>query len=78
MLSFTSVPQQSGTSIRALTAEVFNHESLTHNAVFTGDKSTATMDLDIKGDADSDKEDISAPVKRRRKMVLIDEEEDED
>ncbi|XP_053172566.1 protein timeless homolog [Scomber japonicus] len=42
------------------------------------DKSTAAMDLDKNDDADSDKEDISAPVKRRRKMVLIDEEEDED
>ncbi|CAK6955724.1 protein timeless homolog [Scomber scombrus] len=42
------------------------------------DNSTAVMDLDKNDDADSDKEDISAPVKRRRKMVLIDEEEDED
>jgi len=35
-------------------------------------------DVDTNGDADSDREDISAPVKRRRKMVLIDEEEEED
>ncbi|KAM9859043.1 protein timeless homolog [Aulostomus maculatus] len=40
--------------------------------------SPTVMDLDENGQADSDQEDISAPVKRRRKMVLIDEEEDED
>lgn len=34
--------------------------------------------MDPSGDTDSDREDISALVKRRRKMVLIDEEEDED
>ncbi|XP_019942307.2 protein timeless homolog isoform X2 [Paralichthys olivaceus] len=39
------------------------------------DSSTA-MDMDTKSDADSEQEDISAPVKRRRKMVLIDEDED--
>ncbi|XP_044073167.1 protein timeless homolog isoform X2 [Siniperca chuatsi] len=42
------------------------------------DNSTTAMDMDTNDDADSDREDISAPVKRRRKMVLIDEEEDED
>ncbi len=47
-------------------------------AVFTEDDSTTAVDLDTNGDADSDREDISAPVKRRRKMALIDEEEDED
>lgn len=61
---------------------MFNHDCTSafgsHSAVFTEDKSTAAMDLDKNDDADSDKEDISAPVKRRRKMVLIDEEEDED
>ncbi|XP_077430507.1 protein timeless homolog isoform X2 [Vanacampus margaritifer] len=39
--------------------------------------STNPMDMVANGDADSDEEDISAPVKRRRKMVLIDE-DDED
>ncbi|KAF7659770.1 hypothetical protein LDENG_00293260 [Lucifuga dentata] len=43
-----------------------------------GNDSTISMNVDKNGDADSDGEDISAPVKRRRKMVLIDEEEDED
>ncbi|XP_035517509.1 protein timeless homolog [Morone saxatilis] len=42
------------------------------------DNSTTAVDMDTNGDADSDREDISAPVKRRRKMVLIDEEDDED
>nr|XP_057910852.1 protein timeless homolog [Doryrhamphus excisus] len=42
------------------------------------DGSTTMMDVDANGHADSDKEDIAAPVKRRRKMVLIDEEEDDD
>lgn len=49
-----------------------------HITVFTEDDSTTAMVVDTNGDADSDREDISAPVKRRRKMVLIDEEEDED
>ncbi|XP_041810602.1 protein timeless homolog [Chelmon rostratus] len=40
--------------------------------------STTAVDMDTNGDADSDREDIAAPVKRRRKMALIDEEEDED
>lgn len=40
--------------------------------------STTAGDMDTNGYADSDREDISAPVKRRRKMVLIDEEDDED
>ncbi|XP_072238481.1 protein timeless homolog [Leuresthes tenuis] len=42
------------------------------------DDSSPVKDVDTNGDADSDREDISAPVKRRRKMVLIDEEEEED
>ncbi|KAF1391509.1 hypothetical protein PFLUV_G00042870 [Perca fluviatilis] len=42
------------------------------------DDSTTAMDMQTSVDADSDREDISAPVKRRRKMVLIDEEDDED
>lgn len=46
--------------------------------VFTEEDSTPAVKMDPSGDADSDREDISAPVKRRRKMVLIDEEEDED
>ncbi|XP_017271464.1 protein timeless homolog [Kryptolebias marmoratus] len=37
---------------------------------------TCAMEVDTNADADSDQEDISAPVKRRRKMALIDEEED--
>lgn len=49
-----------------------------HITVFTEDDSTTALHMDTNGDADSDTEDISAPVKRRRKMVLIDEEEDED
>ncbi|MEQ2247676.1 hypothetical protein ILYODFUR_011628 [Ilyodon furcidens] len=40
--------------------------------------STIAMDVDTSKDADSDREDFSARVKRRRKMVLIDDEEDED
>ncbi|KAG7494069.1 hypothetical protein JOB18_022312 [Solea senegalensis] len=40
--------------------------------------SSAAMDMDANSDADSDGGDVSAPVKRRRKMVLIDEEDDED
>uniref|UniRef100_A0A7N6AA24 Timeless circadian clock n=1 Tax=Anabas testudineus TaxID=64144 RepID=A0A7N6AA24_ANATE len=48
-----------------------------HNAVFTEDDSTIAMEANTNSDADSDREDISAPVKRRRKMVLIDDEEDE-
>ncbi|XP_061544816.1 protein timeless homolog isoform X2 [Phycodurus eques] len=36
------------------------------------------LEIDTNGEADSEEENISAPVKRRRKMVLIDEEEDED
>ncbi|XP_041639301.1 protein timeless homolog [Cheilinus undulatus] len=42
------------------------------------DDSTHAMETENNSDAESDREDISAPVKRRRKMVLIDEEEDED
>lgn len=49
-----------------------------HITVFTEKDSTSAGDVDTNGDAESDREDISAPVKRRRKMVLIDEEEDED
>uniref|UniRef100_A0A3Q2P483 Timeless circadian clock n=1 Tax=Fundulus heteroclitus TaxID=8078 RepID=A0A3Q2P483_FUNHE len=40
--------------------------------------STNAMDVDPNKDADSDREDFSAPVKRRRKMALIDEDEEED
>lgn len=46
--------------------------------VFTEEDSSTAVDMDTKDDADSDRDDLSAPVKRRRKMVLIDEEEDED
>ncbi|KAM9408632.1 protein timeless homolog [Pholidichthys leucotaenia] len=42
------------------------------------DSNMANMNTDTNGDLDSDGEDISAPVKRRRKMALIDEEEEED
>lgn len=49
-----------------------------HCRLIIEDDSTAAMDMDTNGDAESDREDTSAPVKRRRKMVLIDEEEDED
>ncbi|XP_037106889.1 protein timeless homolog [Syngnathus acus] len=41
------------------------------------DSSISVMDMNRNADADSDEEDISAPVKRRRKMVIIDE-DDED
>lgn len=51
---------------------------MTHVTVFTEEDSAPAVDMETNGDADSDTEDISAPVKRRRKMVLIDEEEDED
>ncbi|XP_041837183.1 protein timeless homolog isoform X2 [Melanotaenia boesemani] len=44
----------------------------------TEEDSSTAKDMDTNGDADSDREDISAPLKRRRKMVLIDEEEEED
>lgn len=37
---------------------------------------TSAGGLDANDDADSDGGDVSAPVKRRRKMVLIDEDED--
>ncbi|XP_007540794.1 protein timeless homolog isoform X1 [Poecilia formosa] len=40
--------------------------------------SSKVMDVDTNKDADSDTEDFSAPVKRRRKMAVIDDEEDED
>ncbi|XP_032405525.1 protein timeless homolog [Xiphophorus hellerii] len=40
--------------------------------------SSKAMDVDTNKDADSDTEDFSAPVKRRRKMAVIDDEEDED
>lgn len=49
----------------------------THNIIFS-DKNTTAGTLDTNGDANSDREDVSAPVKRRRKMVLTDEEEDEE
>ncbi|KAM7006226.1 protein timeless homolog [Tautogolabrus adspersus] len=42
------------------------------------DDSSNAMDTETNGAAESDGEDVSVPVKRRRKMVLIDEEEDED
>lgn len=44
--------------------------------VFTENDSSTAMDLEAKGDANSDEDDVSAPVKRRRKMALIDEDED--
>lgn len=44
----------------------------------TEDDSSTAKNIDRNGDADSDEEDISAPLKRRRKMALIDEEEEED
>uniref|UniRef100_A0A3Q3VI65 Timeless circadian clock n=1 Tax=Mola mola TaxID=94237 RepID=A0A3Q3VI65_MOLML len=50
---------------------------LRHVTVFTEKDSTAAGDVDTKSAADSDGEDIAAPVKRRRKILLIDE-EDED
>ncbi|KAM4740614.1 protein timeless homolog [Anableps anableps] len=40
--------------------------------------STNGMDVDTNKDADSDREDFSAPVKRRRKMAVIDDEEDDE
>ena len=50
---------------------------LRHVTVFTEKDSTAAEDVDTKSAADSDGEDIAAPVKRRRKILLIDE-DDED
>lgn len=47
-------------------------------AVFTEDDSTLAMDMNSNSDADSERDDIGAPVKRRRKMVVIDEDGDED
>lgn len=46
-----------------------------HVAVLADKDSTTVAAMDTNGDEDSDKEDLSAPVKRRR-VVLIDEEED--
>lgn len=43
-------------------------------SIFTGNDTSAEH---LDG-ADSDGEGVSAPVKRRRKMVLIDEDEEED
>ncbi|XP_054882313.1 protein timeless homolog [Poeciliopsis prolifica] len=40
--------------------------------------SSKAVDVDTNKDADSDTEDFSAPVKRRRKMAVINDEEDED
>lgn len=48
-----------------------------HVAVFADKDSATAAAMDTNGDEDSDKEDISAPVKRRR-VVLIEEEEEED
>ncbi|XP_067361897.1 protein timeless homolog isoform X2 [Channa argus] len=42
------------------------------------DDSTVAKDVNTNSDAGSDNEDVSIPVKRRRKMVLIDEEDEED
>ncbi|XP_034389135.1 protein timeless homolog [Cyclopterus lumpus] len=42
------------------------------------DDSAMVIDMETNDDTDSDREDISAPVKRRRKFALIDEEDDED
>lgn len=44
--------------------------------MFTENDSSTAMDLEAKGDKNSDEDDVSAPVKRRRKMALIDEDED--
>lgn len=48
-----------------------------HNTVFTGEDQITPEKTELNGNADSDGEDISAPLKRRRKILLIDE-DDED
>lgn len=65
-----------GSQINLTTMNELLHHS--QSAVFTESDSNDVMHVETNGDADSDEEDVSAPVKRRRKMVLIDEEEDED
>uniref|UniRef100_A0A8C6NLK7 Timeless circadian clock n=1 Tax=Nothobranchius furzeri TaxID=105023 RepID=A0A8C6NLK7_NOTFU len=52
------------------------HAGKCGSIVFSSNDSSGVMDIDRNGDADLD-QDISAPVKRRRKMVLIDEEEED-
>lgn len=46
------------------------------NPVFTG-KDQTPAEMEINDNSDSDGEDVSAPLKRRRKILLIDE-DDED
>ncbi|XP_065810972.1 protein timeless homolog isoform X2 [Labrus bergylta] len=52
--------------------------STKRSRVLDDDDSSDAMDTETNGAAESDGEDVSVPVKRRRKMVLIDDEEDED
>uniref|UniRef100_A0A3Q3FM10 Timeless circadian clock n=1 Tax=Labrus bergylta TaxID=56723 RepID=A0A3Q3FM10_9LABR len=49
-----------------------------HTLLSYRNDSSDAMDTETNGAAESDGEDVSVPVKRRRKMVLIDDEEDED
>ena len=35
-----------------------------------------TPEMEVNGNADSDGEDIAVPLKRRRKILLIDEDDD--
>lgn len=51
--------------------------NLTNTGFFTENDATCAMEVDTNADADSDQEDVTAPVKRRRKMVLIVEEEED-
>ncbi|CAG5982174.1 unnamed protein product, partial [Menidia menidia] len=63
---------------QALRALLLARKRKHHTVTNTDDDSSPVEDMNTNGDADSDREEISAPVKRRRKMVLIDEEEEED
>lgn len=47
------------------------------NTVFTGAEQMTAEETETNGDADSDGEDIAAPLKRRRKILLIDEDDDD-
>lgn len=48
-----------------------------HNTVFPGEDQITSEKTEFNSNADSDGEDIAVPLKRRRKILLIDE-DDED
>lgn len=60
-------------SLQPLTMEAFKCDC----ALFTGKDQVTAEETGTNGIADSDGEDISVPLKRRRKILLIDE-DDED